>query len=175
MVWLGIALSVITLGLIGWNLSLDALWQPTDRTTVRRILFLAGVKADEHVVDLGCGDGRIVVAAAREFGARATGVEIDPFRAGLAKAWVRIAGLRDKARIVWGDMHKFGLSQADVVILFLSRRANEKLEGKLRRELKPGARIVSYFHPLPGLTPTEIGEAKGGYPLYLYRMGKSDD
>ncbi len=171
MIYLGIALGAVTLGLIWWNLTLDALWQPTDRVTVRRILSLAGVKPGETVVDLGCGDGRIVVAAAREFGARAVGVEIDPFRALWGKTWIRLAGLSDRAQIVWGDMYKFDLSQADIVVLFLSGKANKKLEGKLASELRPGTRVVSYFHPLYGFTPAEIRGSKGGEPLFLYRMG----
>ncbi len=171
MFYLGIALGAVTIILIWWNLTLDALWQPTDRITVRRILSLAKVKPGEVVIDLGCGDGRIVIAAAREFGARSLGVEIDPFRALWGKAWIRLAGLSDRARIAWGDMYKFNISQADVVVLFLSSKANEKLGRKLATELKPGARIVSYFHPLHGFSPAEIGEAKGGYPLFLYHVG----
>ena len=174
MVYLGIALGAITLGFIWWNLSLDALWQPTDRTTVRLILSLAGVKPGETVVDLGCGDGRIVVAAAREYNAYARGVEIDPFRALWGKTWIRLAGLSDRARITWGDMYQFDLSAADVVVLFLSGKANQKLTRKLSRELRTGARIVSYYHPLYDFAPVEVGRAKDGYPLYLYRMGVSD-
>ncbi|MCX6091935.1 MAG: SAM-dependent methyltransferase, partial [Candidatus Bipolaricaulota bacterium] len=75
-----VVFAALSLLWLGWNLTLDALWQPTDRVTVRRILLLGGVGPQDHVVDLGCGDGRIVVAAARDFGARATGVEVDPFR-----------------------------------------------------------------------------------------------
>ena len=168
--YLGIALGAVTAVWVGWNLTLDALWQPTDRPTVQRILFLAGVKQDEHVLDLGCGDGRIVVAAAREFGARATGIEIDPFRVLWAKAWIVLAGLSRRARVLWGNMYTADLSDADVVILFLSATANFKLQERLRRELKEGARIVSYYHPMWGWKPDEIGEAKKGYPLYLYRI-----
>jgi len=174
MLYLGIALGAITIGLILWNLTLDALWQPTDRATVGRILSLAQVQEGERVVDLGCGDGRIVIAAARDFNAQATGVEIDPFRVLWARAWVYLSGIKGRARIVWGDMYKFELTQTDVVILFLSEKANRKLEGKLRRELKEGARIVSYFHPLYGLTPAEVGKAARGDPLYLYRIGGAD-
>ncbi len=174
MFFLGIALGAVTIALIWWNLTLDALWQPTDRVTVRRILALAGVKPGETVVDLGCGDGRIVIAAAREFGARALGVELDPFRALWGKTWIKLAGLTNTARIVWGDMYKFDISQADVVVLFLSGKANEKLGKKLSTELRPGARIVSYFHPLHSFSPVRIGKSKGGYPLFLYRVGEED-
>jgi SAM-dependent methyltransferase len=169
--YLGIGLGVVSLLWIGWNLTLDALWQPTDRTTVKRILFLAGVRPGEHVVDLGCGDGRIVVMAARQFGAQATGVEIDPLRVLWAWAWVLIAGVVSRARIKWGNMYRADLSAADVVILFLSPTSNRKLQSRLARELRPGARVVSYYHPMWGWEAQEIGEAKRGYPLYLYRIG----
>ncbi len=167
--YLGIALGAVTILWVGWNLTLDALWQPTDRVTVRRILHLARVKEGERVLDLGCGDGRIVVAAAREFNAHATGIEIDPVRVLWARAWTLLAGVSSRTRILWGNMYSANLAGADVVILFLSPTANYKLQERLRRELKPGARIVSYYHPMWGWEPEEIGVAKSGYLLYLYR------
>ena len=130
---------------------------------------LARVKEGEHLLDLGCGDGRIVVTAAREFGARATGIEIDPLRVLWGRVWILLAGLSRCAQVIWGNMYKADLSHADVVILFLSTQANFRLQDRLRDELKPGARVVSHYHPLWGWKPKEIGEAKGGSPLYLYR------
>jgi len=174
LLYLGIALAVVTALWIGWNLTLDALWQPTDRETVRRILFLAGVLKGESLIDLGCGDGRIVVAAAREFGAYATGVEIDPVRVLWGKAWILLAGLSRRARVIWGNMYTAELSGVDVVILFLSAKANLRLQDRLRRELKPGTRIVSYYHPMWGWKPEEIGEAKAGHPIYLYRIPEDE-
>lgn len=168
--YLWIVLGAVTMLWVGWNLTLDALWQPTDRVTVRRILFLSGISEGESLFDLGCGDGRIVVAAAREFGAYATGIEIDPIRALWGKAWIVFAGLSRRARVIRGDMYTAELSGADVVILFLSTKANLRLQDRLRRELKPGARIVSYYHPIWGWKPDEIGEAKAGHQIYLYRI-----
>jgi len=107
---IGIVLGGLTLIWLGWNLTLDALWQPTDRITVRRILFLSGVKPGERLIDLGCGDGRIVVAAAREFGADAIGVEIDPFRVLWARIWILLSGLSGKAWIVRGNMYTLVVS-----------------------------------------------------------------
>lgn len=171
---LAICLGVVTALWVGWNLTLDALWQPTDRVTVRRILFLADVKPGEHVVDLGCGDGRIVIAAARVFQARATGIEIDPCRVLWARCWALIAGVHKLVRIVWGDMYqsRVTLSDANVVILFLSPDANFKLRDKLQQELRPGARIVSYYHPMWGWEPEEIGVARTGHPIFLYRISE---
>jgi len=172
---IGIILGGLTLVWLGWNLTLDALWQPTDRKTVRRILHLASVKPGERLIDLGCGDGRIVIAAAREFGADAVGVEIDPFRVLWARACVLLAGLSGRVRIVRGNMYAFDLSGADVVVLFLSATSNFRLQDRLRRELKPDARVVSYYHPIWGWRPEAVGEGRDGYPIYLYRIGGEDE
>jgi len=168
--WLavGIAFAALSLGWLGWNLTLDALWQPTDRVTVRRMLLLGGVGPNDHVVDLGCGDGRIVIAAARDFGARATGVEIDPFRVLWGQAWILCAGLRRRARIVRGNMYAADVANATVVILFLSATSNFRLQERIRSQLRPGARVVSYYHPIWGWEPDLVGEARDGYPIYVY-------
>lgn len=170
---LGLAFGAVSLLWIGWNLTLDALWQPTDPITVRRILLLAAVQAGERVVDLGCGDGRIVVTAARDFGAHATGVEIDPLRVLWARAAALFAGVARRARIVWGNMYTVDVSTADVVVLFLSATSNFKLQERIRRELRPGARVVSYYHPVWGWEPDIVGEARDGYPIYVYRMTRT--
>jgi SAM-dependent methyltransferase len=172
MAWtIGVILGGITLLWIAWNLTLDALWQPTDRVTVRRLLQLGEVRPEDHVVDLGCGDGRIVVAAARDFGARATGVEIDPLRVLWARARVRLGGIAGRARVVRGNMYTFDISGADVVVLFLSATANLRLQKRLQADLKSGSRVVSYYHPMWGWKPDVVGEAKGGHPIYVYRLG----
>lgn len=176
MLWLvGVVLGAVSLVWIGWNLTLDALWQPTDRVTVRRILLLAETQPEEHVVDLGCGDGRIVIAAARQFGARAVGVEIDPFRVIYARFAAFFAGVRRKVRIIQGNMYTHDVTDADVVVLFLSATSNFKLQEKLKRSLRPGARVVSNYHPIWGWEPDVIGEAKGGYPIYVYRIRGTRD
>jgi len=166
----GIALGGITVIWLAWNLTLDALWQPTDWVTVRRILFLAETRPRDHVVDLGCGDGRIVVTAAKEFGARATGIEIDPIRVLWAKAWIRLVGVADRAAVHRANMYTVDLSDADVVVLFLSATSNFRLQDRLRRQLRPGARVVSYYHPIWGWRPDVVGEARDGYPIYVYRI-----
>jgi len=173
MAWIALVLvGGLTALWIAWNLSLDALWQPTGRDTVRRILYLAEIKPDDRVVDLGCGDGRFVVHAAREHRAQAVGVEIDPFRVLWARVWIRLAGLANRARIVHGNMYSYDVSGADVVILFLSATSNFRLQTRLRTQLAPGARVVSYYHPMWGWKPSVVGEAKAGHPIYVYRIGE---
>ena len=170
---LGVVFGGLTILWLAWNLTLDALWQPTDRTTVRRLLMLAQIRPGECVVDLGCGDGRFVVAAARDFGARATGVEIDPFRVLWGRLWLLFARVAKQASIVRGNMYTYDVSDADVVILFLSATSNFRLQQRLREQLHEGARVVSYYHPMWGWQPEAIGEAKGGHPIYVYRIGES--
>ncbi len=169
-----VAFAALSLLWLGWNLTLDALWQPTDRVTVRRILLLGGVGPQDHVVDLGCGDGRIVVAAARDFGARATGVEVDPFRVLWGRVWILLTGLQRRAHIVRGNMYTHDVADASVVVLFLSATSNFKLQERIRRELSPGSRVVSYYHPIWGWEPELVGEARDGYPIYVYRMKGAD-
>jgi len=168
---IGLVLGGVTVLWIAWNLTLDALWQPTDSVTLQRLLQLSEIQPGETLIDLGCGDGRFVVAAARDFGARATGVEIDPFRVAYARLWIRLARLSDRARIVRANMYAFDVSNADVVVLFLSATANFRLQKRLRSQLKDGARVVSYYHPMWGWQPDLVGEARDGYPIYVYRMG----
>jgi SAM-dependent methyltransferase len=169
---LGILLGGVTVLWVAWNLTLDALWQPTDRVTMRRILQLSELRPDESLMDLGCGDGRFVVEAAREFGARATGVEIDPFRVLYARAWILLARLSDRARVIRANMYEVDVSDVDVLILFLSATSNFRLQTRLRAQLKDGARVVSYYHPMWGWQPDLVGEARDGYPIYVYRMGE---
>ncbi len=176
MAWVaGVALGALSLLWLGWNLTLDALWQPTDRATVRRILLLGAIQPGERVVDLGCGDGRIVIAAARDFGARAIGVEIDPFRVLCARLAALLAGVPRRARIVHANMYTYDLRDSDVVVLFLSATSNFKLQERLKCALGRGARVVSYYHPMWGWEPDVIGEARDGYPIYVYRMRGAND
>ena len=175
LIGIGISLAVLSVVWVGWNFTLDALWQPTDRATVRRILSLAQIKRGETVVDLGCGDGRIVITAARAFGAEGVGIEIDPARVLWARTAALLAGVRKRVRIVWKDMYKVDLYDADIVILFLSSAANLKLQDKLLRELHQGARIVSYYHPMLGWKPDKVEIAKTGYSMYLYRIPKNQE
>lgn len=117
---------------------------PSSSDTIRRMLLLSKVKPGEELYDLGSGDGRIVVMAAKEFGAKATGVEIDPFRALYSKVLIALLGLRGKARIIRSSFYDVDLRGADVVTLYLMPETNERLRPSLERELKPTARVVSH-------------------------------
>jgi ribosomal protein L11 methylase PrmA len=107
------------------------------------MLKLAGVTKADVVYDLGCGDGRIVIAAAKTFGARAVGIDINPVRIGEAKANAKTAGVENLVRFEEGDLFEADIHQASVVTLFLLSSVNLKLRPKLLQDLKPGTRIVS--------------------------------
>lgn len=119
----------------------DAMWLPTEDSVVRRMLDIAQVTARDFVVDLGSGDGRMVISAARR-GARALGVEYNPQLVELSRRLAREAGVGDRARFVQGDLFDADISQATVVTLFLLEELNLKLRPKLLG-LKPGTRVVS--------------------------------
>jgi ubiquinone/menaquinone biosynthesis C-methylase UbiE len=114
---------------------------------------LANVKRGEVVYDLGCGDGRIVITAVREFGASGVCVDIDPQRIAESRENARAAAVTENIRFLNQDLFATDVSDASVVMLFLSPELNLKLRPKLLRELKPGARIVSHWHDMGDWKP----------------------
>ena len=120
-------------------------YEPTPIPVVRAMLQLADVGAKDNVYDLGAGDGRILITAALEFGARGVGIEIDPALVDRARTRAAQAGVGDKIEFRLGDMYAADVREATVVTLFLHPQPNLKLRPKLQRELRPGSRIVSYI------------------------------
>src|SRR5262245_7490876 len=116
----------------------------TPPAVVNEMLRLAKVTANDVVYDLGSGDGRIVIAAARDFGARGVGIEIDPGLVALSREQARKAGVADRVTFRSDDLFDADLSDATVVTLYLSYNMNLRLRPKLLRELRPGSRIVSH-------------------------------
>ena len=127
--------------------NLDVAYVPTPKVIVRQMLLLARLRRDELLYDLGAGDGRILIEAARGFGARCVGVEIDPLR--IARLRERLEATQVRAEVIEGDLMNVDLSKADVVTIYLSNSVNSKLAPKLARELKPGSRVVSLDYVLP--------------------------
>ena len=117
------------------------------------MLRLALVRKGDMVYDLGCGDGRIVIAAARDFGARGVGIDIDPRRIEEANAAARAAGVSGSVRFSVQDLFKTDFSEATVMALYLYPELNAKLLPKLRAELRPGARVVSHQFGISGWNP----------------------
>lgn len=143
---------------------------------VRHMLTLVDLKPGEAFYDLGSGDGRTVVMAAQEFGARAVGVELREDLAKKALATIHELGIQDRVTIVQNDMFKINLSPANVVFLYLTTSANDKVKPKLEKELKPGTRVVSHDYEILGWKPVKTENfcenPKLGYPshtIYLYK------
>ncbi len=175
-------LLVITLAVIGLSLFVGlwaylstpwgAPWVPTAPATIRKMLQMAEVQPGQKVVDLGAGDGRIVIMAAREFKARAAGVEIDPLRCWLANVFIRLSGLRDWARVYYGNMYSFDLTDADVVTLYLLHPTNQALKERLARQLRPGAKVVSHSFLMAGWTPSALDDTRN---IFMYEIGRTGD
>ena len=121
----------------------DVPYVPTTPEAVEAMLKLADVKKTDVLYDLGCGDGRIVIAAAKTFGAHGVGIDIDPQRIKEAKENAKRAGVEDLVRFELGDLLEAKFSEATVVTLFLLPRINLKLKPRLLEQLKPGTRVVS--------------------------------
>jgi cyclopropane fatty-acyl-phospholipid synthase-like methyltransferase len=141
----------------------------TPQPIVNAMLELARVSADDVVYDLGSGDGRIVIIAAQKYGARGVGVELEPRLVALSRQVGREGGVSDRVTFIQGDLFTTDISSATVVTLWLSATVNARLEAKLKRELRPGSRIVSHQFPIASWTPTERVRI-GGNELFLWTV-----
>ncbi|MCC6586039.1 MAG: class I SAM-dependent methyltransferase [Bryobacterales bacterium] len=122
----------------------DVPYVPTPEEVVDAMLKLADVKKDDVLYDLGCGDGRIVVTAAKNFGVRAVGVDIDPERIREANENAKKAGVADRVKFIEKNLFDADIKDATVVTLYLLPDVNRKLKPKLLKDLRPGTRIVSH-------------------------------
>ena len=141
--------------------------KPTSPDRIRRALKLAGLQSDEILYDLGAGDGRVLIIAAKEFGAQAIGLEVGPIQ--IAVSWLRILlnGIRHKARVEAGNYYKADLSQADVVYVYATLREVRKLAPLLRDQMKPGSRLISISADFPEWEPTIFDEQD---LIFIYNM-----
>lgn len=149
---------------------LDVPYVPTSPETVEAMLELAGVKPGDVVYDLGCGDGRIVIAAAEKFGATGVGVDLNPLLIEEANANAEAAGVADKVKFVQGDLFEFDFSDADVVTMYLLPSVNLKLRPKLQKELKPGSRIVSHDFDMDDWEPEKAIRVGTHDTVYLWTI-----
>lgn len=147
----------------------DVRYEPSPQQVVHAMLKLADVRHGDMVYDLGSGDGRIPITAARLFGARGVGIDIDPRRVAEANANARSAAVANRVSFRNEDLFEADLSDATVVTLFLSPEVNLKLRPKLMRELKPGTRIVSYYHDMGRWRPERTVSA-GKANIYLWMI-----
>lgn len=146
----------------------DVMWVPTPEAVVKDMLELADVKPGDVVYDLGSGDGRIVIAAAKRGASKAIGVDIDPERIQQAWANARAAGVADKVQFIQGDLFRMDFSDANVVTLYLLPDLNLKLRPKLLA-LRPGTRIVSHAFDMGDWKP-EVTHVVGGKTVYFWTV-----
>ena len=147
----------------------DIHYVPTSSGVAEAMLKLANTTASDVVYDLGSGDGRIVIAAAKKYGARGVGIEIDPELIKQANKNAAKAGVADKVTFRQEDLFKTDLSDATVVTLYLSNSINMRLQSILQRQLKPGARIVSHRFTMGDWKP-EAQQRLEGTTIYLWRI-----
>jgi Methyltransferase domain len=148
----------------------DIFFVPTPQAVADQMLSLARVTGDDVVYDLGSGDGRIVILAAQKYGARAVGVELDPALVEISRQVARDGEVADRVRFIEGDLFDANLADATVVTLYLSPTVNRRLASKLKRELRPGARIVSRQFDMGEWTPETSVTAEDGTRLYLWTI-----
>jgi SAM-dependent methyltransferase len=149
---------------------LDVPYVPTPQNVVDRMLQMARVGKNDLLYDLGCGDGRLVVTAARKYGARGIGIDLDPQRIKEAKANARKAGVSDKTEFTVGDLFATDLSEATVVTLYLLNSVNRKLRPQLWKQLKPGTRVVSHAFDMGDDWPPEKTEVVEGSTIYYWTI-----
>lgn len=149
--------------------NLDVPYVPSPNDVVAGMLKLAGVNKGDFLIDLGCGDGRIVVAAAKEFGARGVGYDLNPERIKEAKENAAKAGVSERTEFVEKNLFDADIKRATVVTLYLLPGVNEKLKPRLLAELKPGTRVVSHSFDMGDWKPTKQMEV-AGRKLYLWTI-----
>ena len=147
--------------------ALDVPYEPTSYGIAGEMLNMAGVTSKDLVYDLGCGDGRIVILAAKERGARGVGVDLDPARIRESRKNAKIAGVTQRVRFYEQNLFSTDLSQATVVMLYLYPEVNIKLRPKLLKELKPGTRIVSHSHTM-GDWEDDATQRVEGHDLHFF-------
>ena len=140
----------------------DVRYEPTPMDVVQVMLRLANVNAGDVVYDLGCGDGRIVITAARQFDARGVCVDIDPRRIAESRENARRAGVTHRIQFLNNDLLTTDIGDATVVMLFLSPQLNLAVRPKLLHELKRGTRIVSHWHDMGDWKPQETVRVQSG-------------
>lgn len=144
-------------------------WVPTWKKDVKRAIRLADIGSGQKVYDLGCGDGRIVHAAARA-GADAIGYDISLLPYVLAKIRGLLPAKPGKYRIMFMDFWNIDISDADAVFIFLLPEFHNRLKSKFEQELKPGAKVAALVWPIKGWEPTETDSAKNRVNIYLYTI-----
>jgi SAM-dependent methyltransferase len=149
---------------------LDVPFVPTPQAVIDKMLEMAKVGKDDVVYDLGCGDGRIVITAAKERGARGVGIDLNPQRIAEARASAESAGVAEKIRFIVGDLFTADFSEASVVTLYLLPNINRELRPQLWKQLKVGTRVVSHAFDMGPEWPPERTERIEGKTVYYWTI-----
>ncbi|MCP8304456.1 MAG: class I SAM-dependent methyltransferase [archaeon] len=139
------------------------------RDVVEKMLELVKPKPGEILYDLGSGDGRVLIMAAKKFGANCVGIELRGDLISRAVEEIKKLNLESRIQIIKGDFFDIDVSNADIVFLYLTTSANEKLRPKLEKELKKGARVASHDYEVRGWMPSKVyKDESNGHVIYLY-------
>lgn len=151
----------------------DSPWAPwwrTSKTVARRMCRLAKIGKKDLIYDLGSGDGTALITAAKEFGAKGVGIEIDPLRVFVSRLFVRFAKASDKVTIVKSNFFDVDISKATVIFVYLVPKALMRLKKKMLKELKPGTRVVSYQYAIDFL-PLVVSDKKN--KIHIYKIPRN--
>jgi len=148
-----------------WPLTIGEVWVPTSIDVVRSMLELGDVQEGDLVIDLGSGDGRIIMTAARDYKARAIGIEADPIRLVWSRSMIRLKGLSERVKVLWDNFLNKDLGEATVVTVYQNQEINRKLRPKFEKELKPGTRVISHVFTFDIWEPKKVDKKSH---IYLY-------
>jgi ubiquinone/menaquinone biosynthesis C-methylase UbiE len=144
----------------------------TPLEVAKKMLDLSQVKPGEILYDLGCGDGRLIILAAKDMGASSTGIELREDLVERARTEIKRFNLEDKVKVIQGNFFDVNISDANIITLYLTSSANERLRPKLEAELKPGTRVVSHDFKVPGWKPVGVYDELLGHTIYTYKIGE---
>lgn len=165
----GVLCVIFALGVLAQDVEINVPYVPSPSDTVTAMLKLAKVHKDDKVYDLGSGDGRIVIAAAKQFGAHAVGIDINPERVERARVKAEKAGLTKLTTFLVGDLFNADIHDATVVTLYLLPDVTARVREKLLNDLKPGTRVVSHEFGIQGWPP-EKQQSVGGAKIFLWTV-----
>jgi len=144
----------------------------TPLEVAKKMLELVELKPGENLYDLGCGDGRLILLAAKDKGANSIGIDLREDLLERAKTEILRLGLEAKVKVIQANFFDVDISTANVVTLYLTSSANERLRPKMEKELRIGCRIVSHDFKVPGWKPKQVYDELLGHTIYTYRIGE---
>jgi phospholipid N-methyltransferase len=152
---------------VTWPILIGAVFLPTPINVVRKMLEMAEVSENDTIIDLGSGDGRILIEAAKKYGAYAIGIEADPLRVLWSQSRIRSNNLKEKVEVIQGNFFKADLSKASVITVYQGLEINKKLKKKFEKELDQGTRVVSFSFTFDGWEPIKKDTDSD---VYLYKI-----